>query len=324
MGFKCTFGMHDWDGCKCTSCGKTRDEVHDWSKDCEKCSKCGAMRTILEPLIAKLKNPDRDVFKDAAQSLGEIGDPRAVEPLIAAIKAEFRSDVIKSAEEALRKICGDKCWNISGEHEWSKNCEKCSKCGQPRSNAHTWDGCKCSKCGKTRDTEHIWDGCICKNCGLSVHKWDGCKCSNCGKTRDEGHDWSKDLENCSKCGKTRPIQYFEQERPYGDGACSWDPCPCGAFGSRIPRGTGHLYIPQSSVDFRRDCLTWRDYMSKLNRMADRLPPGSRLIFTDVPELVCEQGLKKLNIDPEIASADAKHWWATGLIPLRATPTRLNV
>jgi hypothetical protein len=117
------------------------------------------------------------------------------------------------------------------------------------------------------------------------------------------------------------MQYFEQQRPDGDGACSWDPCPCGSFGSRIPRGTGHAYIPQSAVDFRRDCLTWGEYMSKLNRMADRLPSGSRLIFTDVPVLVCEQGLKKLDIDPEVAAADAKHWWATGLIPLRATPPR---
>ena len=62
MGFKCSLGMHDWDGCKCSSCGKirdkghdwdgckcvscgkTRDEKHDWSKnDCSKCSKCGKM-----------------------------------------------------------------------------------------------------------------------------------------------------------------------------------------------------------------------------------------------------------------------------------------
>ena len=37
--------QHDWDGCKCSKCGKTRDEQHDWSDDCEKCSKCGKIRS---------------------------------------------------------------------------------------------------------------------------------------------------------------------------------------------------------------------------------------------------------------------------------------
>jgi hypothetical protein len=58
MGIKCKLGFHNWDGCKCTDCGKirdeqhdwkgckclkcdkTRDEQHDWSKDCKKCAKC--------------------------------------------------------------------------------------------------------------------------------------------------------------------------------------------------------------------------------------------------------------------------------------------
>ena len=37
----CLFG-HKWDGCKCTKCGKTRDEGHDW--DGCKCTKCGKTR----------------------------------------------------------------------------------------------------------------------------------------------------------------------------------------------------------------------------------------------------------------------------------------
>ncbi len=31
---------HSWDGCKCSKCGKKRDEQHDWRKNCEKCSIC--------------------------------------------------------------------------------------------------------------------------------------------------------------------------------------------------------------------------------------------------------------------------------------------
>ncbi|MCX6162340.1 MAG: fibrobacter succinogenes major paralogous domain-containing protein [Ignavibacteriae bacterium] len=41
MSSRCNSGFHTWSGCKCTVCGKTRDEQHDRSKDCGKCSKCG-------------------------------------------------------------------------------------------------------------------------------------------------------------------------------------------------------------------------------------------------------------------------------------------
>ena len=64
MSFKCNIGLHSWDGCKCSDCGKIRDaehetskdcgicsrcgknlgDQHDWSGDCEKCSKCGKTR----------------------------------------------------------------------------------------------------------------------------------------------------------------------------------------------------------------------------------------------------------------------------------------
>jgi uncharacterized protein (TIGR02145 family) len=41
MSFNCKIGFHSWNGCNCIHCGKTRDEQHDFSKNCEKCSKCG-------------------------------------------------------------------------------------------------------------------------------------------------------------------------------------------------------------------------------------------------------------------------------------------
>ena len=44
MSLKCKLGFHSWYGCRCTVCGKKRDEQHDWSQDCEKCSKCGKTR----------------------------------------------------------------------------------------------------------------------------------------------------------------------------------------------------------------------------------------------------------------------------------------
>ena len=39
---KCGFAEHDWDGCKCKSCLRTRNEQHDW--DGCKCKRCGATR----------------------------------------------------------------------------------------------------------------------------------------------------------------------------------------------------------------------------------------------------------------------------------------
>lgn len=44
MRLKCSLGIHSWTGCKCLSCGKVRDDGHDWAKDCEKCAVCGQVR----------------------------------------------------------------------------------------------------------------------------------------------------------------------------------------------------------------------------------------------------------------------------------------
>jgi uncharacterized protein (TIGR02145 family) len=41
MSFKCKIGLHTWDGCTCTVCGKIRDKEHDFSKDCSICARCG-------------------------------------------------------------------------------------------------------------------------------------------------------------------------------------------------------------------------------------------------------------------------------------------
>jgi hypothetical protein len=35
--------------------------------------------------------------------------------------------------------------------------------------------------------------------------------------------------------------------------------------------------------------------------------------------MCEMGAKKRGLDLAVAAADAKYWWETGLVPLRATP-----
>jgi hypothetical protein len=42
-----------------------------------------------------------------------------------------------------------------------------------------------------------------------------------------------------------------------------------------------------------------------------------------PILVCEQGAKRRALDLEVAQADAKRWWETGEVPLRATPLAIG-
>lgn len=42
MSVGCILGLHDWDNCKCLSCGKIRDDRHRW--DGCKCSVCGHIR----------------------------------------------------------------------------------------------------------------------------------------------------------------------------------------------------------------------------------------------------------------------------------------
>jgi HEAT repeat protein len=65
----------------------------------------------VEPLIGLLKNKDWVVRKDAAMALGEIGDKRAIDPLIRALadkKKDMASEPVSAeAAEALGKI-GDK------------------------------------------------------------------------------------------------------------------------------------------------------------------------------------------------------------------------
>ena len=73
---------------------------------------------------------------------------------------------------------------------------------------HAWEGCKCLTCRKTRDEGHDWskDCEKCARCGAArqnTHQWQGCKCPVCGQNRNEAHDWGKNLKKCSICGTER-------------------------------------------------------------------------------------------------------------------------
>lgn len=123
-------------------------------------------------------------------------------------------------------------------------------------------------------------------------------------------------------GKEKAMEYMEVSGNDRDPAyCSDDACPCGYPGAEIPRGEGYMYVSQDVVDFRKDCLSEVEAQIKIQRMSRQLGGGIIMAGSGVfaPILMCEQGARKRELDLEVAAADAKHWWKTGQVPLRATP-----
>lgn len=114
------------------------------------------------------------------------------------------------------------------------------------------------------------------------------------------------------------FEFFEVPAPNSNGLCSDNQCPCNE--TVIPVGEGYLYIPQSCCDFRRDCRKWSEVATKVARMERTT---NRMLMFDQgitgPVLVCKQGVERRGLDLAVAAADAKHWWATGEVPLRPTP-----
>lgn len=54
MRIKCIVGFHEWNGCRCVHCGKTRDDGHDWN-GC-RCAHCGKTRDDGHKWVASSKN----------------------------------------------------------------------------------------------------------------------------------------------------------------------------------------------------------------------------------------------------------------------------
>ena len=125
----------------------------------------------------------------------------------------------------------------------------------------------------------------------------------------------------SNVSKYQEVCYFECTRPPKDGKCSDDSCPCGFPGANIPRGNGYLYISEELVEMRRDALSLSDIQLKIEGIGQTLGFTMTTVTGGVimPILMCELGARKRGIDLTVAAADARHWWKTGLAPLRPTP-----
>lgn len=120
------------------------------------------------------------------------------------------------------------------------------------------------------------------------------------------------------------MEYFESDVPIGDGRCSDNACPCSEV--LIQRGTGYVYIDQSLVDFRRQYPTLESARKAMKQRHQELRNSFggtdvSLVYQLGPILVCEQGAKNRNLNLEVAAEDARRWWQTGKVPLRATPLK---
>jgi hypothetical protein len=163
---------------------------HDWSENCEKCSKCGFVpqgyRATYHPI--RSQNNCHHYFRGCA--------------------CIYCGKVVHSSHNGKCTVCGNN--KKISQHDFSLDCKRCSKCGATSDYSHKWEGCKCVYCGKIKEEDHDWskDCTKCSKCGKmqdEKHDWskDCEKCSKCGKTIANQHDWSKDCERCSKCGKSR-------------------------------------------------------------------------------------------------------------------------
>lgn len=100
------------------------------------------------------------------------------------------------------------------------------------------------------------------------------------------------------------FQYPMDLIPKQAGYCSDPQCPCPE--TEIPRGSGWLFISNDAVTFLKAA---KKDPSLLNS------PGN-----PVPILICKKAATLRSLDLVVSAADAKRWWETGKVPLRATPT----
>jgi len=159
-------------------------------------------------------------------------------------------------------------------------------------------------------------------------------------SKSEKNDHKEILET----GSEDSVQVFYQPAHDGDAVCSDNNCPCTE--TSIPRGTGYLYIDPIAVAFRKTCPTMDELQTVLDnlqngkisidpnlfaKMIEHIPNvkeimqvNPSMLFYGNPEIwqgiiVCKKGAKLRGLNLEIAAEDARRWWKTGEVPLRATP-----
>ena len=69
MALRCKFGYHTWKGCKCSECGKTRNELHEWTRDSDfcNCSRCGASRSLIGKTVVAARHSLKSPLNKASE-----------------------------------------------------------------------------------------------------------------------------------------------------------------------------------------------------------------------------------------------------------------
>lgn len=102
--------------------------------------------------------------------------------------------------------------------------------------------------------------------------------------------------------------------------CSDRDCPCSGKEHLVIGSTAYLFINQSVVDFRRECITLLERNILLQQRAKTL--GASVLYdhgTINPFYLCATGAKRRELDLSVALANAKMVAETGFAPLRPTP-----
>lgn len=109
MNFKCVFGFHGWEGCRCAKCGKLRDQDHDWTKNCETCTACGKSREKAHDwsgcrcrVCEKSRDEGHDWAADRQMCL-RCGKPRFSEALLSGLFQSVREGDLGAVGELLKR-----------------------------------------------------------------------------------------------------------------------------------------------------------------------------------------------------------------------------
>lgn len=253
----CIFG-HKWNSCKCTRCGKTRDEQHDWDLCKGQCKRCGKKclpKHEWNYCTCSICGEKSEHHPHNWQSIGNCMEQCAVCGVNREQhKKEYCSctvcgKVVSDYDHQWKRVegsCEDKC-TICGktreQHDWNGLCA-CRRCGKLNKEKgfsrkeHDWkllDGrCieECAFCKETRES-HDWNHCTCRVCGKvrDEHDWNRCTCRVCGQVQRIGHDWHRIpntcTQKCSVCGEIAEVSLVQHDYQRIPGTCAGKCTICG-------------------------------------------------------------------------------------------------
>ena len=167
--------FHKWDGCRCTRCGKTRDDQHNWKWIVSSNNQCYQVCSVCGKAGEKSNHCWQSVPGTCEEKCSRCGTVREAHHFAA----------------------------ISGVCK-----ERCTSCGKIRKIEHVfeWNGCRgtCTRCGYQT---HKWNQVTGFYDGIPRY---GCKCTVCGEINRFGtHSWetigqtgTEITKRCTICGKT--------------------------------------------------------------------------------------------------------------------------